>query len=437
MRALSGPESSVTSANRAVAFIFVAVLLNSVGFGIVMPVLPELIVDVTGDPLHEAARHGGWLVFVYALMQFFCAPLAGNLSDRFGRRPVLLGSLFVFGLDYLIMGFAPTLAWLYAGRLVAGMSATSFAIANACVADLFPPEKRAQNFGLMGAAFGVGFILGPVIGGFLGEFGPRTPFFATAGIAFATAAFGWLAIPETLPREHRRPFRASRANPLGAFRQMRRFPVVIGILAAYFLYMTAQNSLPVTWAFFSIERYGWGPREIGFSLGFVGACMLIVQGFVIRRAIPAWGAERCASWGLALAAVSLLGYALLSPVGWMLYVWIVVGAGVGTRDAGPHRRHVETRGGRRPGGTAGRDRQRGECHLGGEPPRDDAALRLVHVAGGARLLPRRGLRARGGAGVREPCRGGQDAGATRYGRLIPGGYTAPPAGGGGGSALQT
>ena len=329
MRARPDPESSVTSANRAVAFIFVAVLLNSVGFGIVMPVLPELIVDVTGDPLHEAARHGGWLVFVYALMQFFCAPLAGNLSDRFGRRPVLLGSLFVFGLDHLIMGFAPTLAWLYAGRLVAGMSATSFAIANACVADLFPPEKRAQNFGLMGAAFGAGFILGPVIGGFLGEFGPRTPFFATAGIAFATVAFGWLAIPETLAREHRRPFRASRANPLGAFRQMRRFPVVIGILAAYFLYMTAQNSLPVTWAFFSIERYGWGPREIGFSLGFVGGCMLIVQGFVIRRAIPAWGAERCASWGLALAAVSLLGYALLSPVGWMLYVWIVVGAGSG------------------------------------------------------------------------------------------------------------
>ena len=137
----------MTSANRAVTFIFVTVLLNSVGFGIVMPVLPELIVDVTGDALHDAARHAGWLAFVYALMQFFCAPLAGNLSDRFGRRPVLLLSLFVFGLDYLIMGFAPTLAWLYVGRLVAGMSATSFAIANACVADLFPPEKRAQNFG--------------------------------------------------------------------------------------------------------------------------------------------------------------------------------------------------------------------------------------------------------------------------------------------------
>ena len=319
----------MTSTNRAVAFIFVTVLLNSVGFGIVMPVLPELIVDVTGDPLHEAARHGGWLVFVYALMQFFFAPLAGNLSDRFGRRPVLLVSLFVFGLDYLIMGFAPTLAWLYVGRLVAGISATSFAIANACVADLFPPDKRAQNFGLMGAAFGVGFILGPVIGGFLGEFGPRTPFFATAAIAFANAAFGWVAVPETLAPENRRPFHLGRANPLGAFRQMAHLPLVVGILAAYFLYMLAQNSLPVTWAFFSMERYAWGPREVGFSLGAVGVCMLIVQGFVIRRAIPAWGAERVAAVGLALAALSFVGYALLSPVGWMLYVWIVVGSGSG------------------------------------------------------------------------------------------------------------
>ena len=167
----------VTNVKWAVAFVFVTVLLNSVGFGIILPVLPELIVDVTGDPLHEAARYGGWLAFAYASMQFIFSPLAGNLSDRFGRRPVLLVSLLVFGLDYLIMGLAPTLAWLFLGRLIAGTSATSFGIANACIADLFPPEKRAQNFGLIGAAFGVGFILGPVIGGFLGEFGPRTPFF--------------------------------------------------------------------------------------------------------------------------------------------------------------------------------------------------------------------------------------------------------------------
>ena len=318
----------VTNVKWAVAFVFVTVLLNSVGFGIILPVLPELIVDVTGDPLHEAARYGGWLAFAYASMQFIFSPLAGNLSDRFGRRPVLLVSLLVFGLDYLIMGLAPTLAWLFLGRIIAGTSATSFGIANACIADLFPPEKRAQNFGLIGAAFGVGFILGPVIGGFLGEFGPRTPFFATAGIAFANALFGWIAMPETLREADRRPFQLARANPLGAFRQVAHFPLVAGILGAYFLYMLAHDSLPAIWAFYTMDRYGWGPREVGFSLGAVGVCMLIVQGVLIRRIIPLLGSQRTAYVGLMLTVVAFFGYAL-SSAGWMMYIWIVVGSGSG------------------------------------------------------------------------------------------------------------
>ncbi|MCY3821331.1 MAG: TCR/Tet family MFS transporter [Gammaproteobacteria bacterium] len=312
----------------AVGFIFVTVLLNSIGFGIILPVLPELIVDITGDPVHEAARYGGWLAFAYASMQFIFSPMAGNLSDRFGRCPVLLVSLFVFGIDYLIMGLAPTLAWLFVGRLIAGTSGATYGIANACIADLFPPDKRAQNFGLIGAAFGVGFILGPVIGGFLGEFGPRTPFFVTAGIAFANALFGLLVIPETLKEEDRRPFRFGRANPLGAFRQMGRFPVVAGILGAYFLYMMAHDSLPAVWAFYTMDRYGWGPRDVGFSLGVVGVCMLVVQGFLIRKIIPLWGSRRTAYVGLMLAAVAFFGYAL-SPVGWAMYMWIVIGAGSG------------------------------------------------------------------------------------------------------------
>ena len=318
----------VTNVKWAVAFVFVTVLLNSVGFGIILPVLPELIVDVTGDPLHEAARYGGWLAFAYASMQFIFSPLAGNLSDRFGRRPVLLVSLLVFGVDYLIMGLAPTLAWLFLGRIIAGTSATSFGIANACIADLFPAEKRAQNFGLIGAAFGVGFILGPVIGGFLGEFGPRTPFFATAGIAFANALFGWIAMPETLRKEDRRPFQLARANPLGAFRQVAHFPVVAGILGAYFLYMLAHDSLPAIWAFYTMDRYGWGPREVGFSLGAVGVCMLIVQGVLIRKIIPLLGSKRTAYAGLVLTTVAFFGYAL-SSTGWAMYIWIVVGSGSG------------------------------------------------------------------------------------------------------------
>ena len=319
---------AVTNVKWAVAFVFVTVLLNSVGFGIILPVLPELIVDITGDPLHEAARYGGWLAFAYASMQFIFSPVAGNLSDRFGRRPLLLASLVVFGVDYLIMGLAPTLAWLFLGRLIAGTSATSFGIANACIADLFPPEKRAQNFGLIGAAFGVGFILGPVIGGFLGEFGPRTPFFATAGIAFANALFGWIAMPETLRKEDRRPFQLARANPLGAFRQVAHFPVVAGILGAYFLYMLAHDSLPAIWAFYTMDRYGWGPREVGFSLGAVGVCMLIVQGVLIRKIIPLWGSKRTAYVGFVLTAVAFLGYAF-SSAGWVMYIWIVVGSGSG------------------------------------------------------------------------------------------------------------
>ena len=319
---------TVTNVKWAVTFIFVTVLLNSVGFGIILPVLPELIVDITGDPLHEAARYGGWLAVAYASMQFIFSPLAGNLSDRFGRRPVLLVSLFVFGFDYLIMGLAPTLGWLFLGRIIAGTSATSFGIANACIADLFPPDKRAQNFGLIGAAFGVGFIVGPVIGGFLGEFGPRTPFFATAGIAFANALFGWLAMPETLPAEDRRPFRLARANPLGAIRQVGHFPVVAGMLGAYFLYVLAHDSLPVIWAFYTMERYDWGPREVGFSLAVVGVCMLLVQGILIRKIIPLWGSQRSAYVGLVLAAIAFFGYAL-SSAGWMMYIWIVVGAGSG------------------------------------------------------------------------------------------------------------
>ncbi len=312
----------------AVTFVFITVLLNSIGFGIILPVLPELLVDITGDPVHEAARYGGWLAFAYASMQFIFSPVAGNLSDRFGRRPVLLVSLFVFGVDYLIMGLAPTLAWLFVGRLIAGTSGATYGIANACIADLFPPDKRAQNFGLIGAAFGVGFILGPVIGGFLGEFGPRTPFFVTAGIAFANVLFGWLVIPETLKEEDRRPFRFARANPLGAFRQVGQFPVVTGILGAYFLYMLAHDSLPAVWSFYTIDRYGWSPRDVGFSLGVVGVCMLVVQGFLIRKIIPLWGSKRTAYVGLTLAIVAFFGYAL-SPVGWAMYIWIVIGAGSG------------------------------------------------------------------------------------------------------------
>ena len=312
----------------ALAFIFVTVLLDSIGFGIIMPVVPQLIMDVSGEPLASAAQYGGWLMFVYAAMQFFSAPVLGNLSDRFGRRPVLLLSLLLMGGDYLLMGWAPSIAWLFLGRFIAGISASTYGIANAFIADSFPPEERAKNFALMGAAFGTGFIVGPVIGGFLGEFGPRAPFYAAAALAFANVLYGFFVLPESLKAENRRRFEWKRANPFGAFNQLWRYPMVIGLVFAYFFYLIGHHSLPSVWSYFAIEKFGWSPAEIGFSLGAVGVCMIVVQTYLIRRFLNRYGTERTAYIGLTLTIISFLGYALV-PFGWMMYLVIAVGAARG------------------------------------------------------------------------------------------------------------
>ncbi|HXN79745.1 MAG TPA: MFS transporter, partial [Steroidobacteraceae bacterium] len=275
-----------TAGKGAFVFVFVAVLIDSIGFGIILPVLPRLIMQLTGVTVDRAAAYGGWLSFVYALMQFFCAPVLGNLSDHFGRRPVLLFALLALGLDYLIMGFAPVIGWLFAGRMVAGIAGASFTPAYAYVADITAPEKRAQSFGLMGAAFGVGFILGPAIGGLLGNFGPRAPFFAAGAIALANFAFGCFALPESLPRESRRAFHWARANPLGTLVQMRKYPVVSLMLGALFLWQLGHQVLPSTWAFYTISKFHWTSAEVGYSLAFVGFLMAVAQGVLTRVLIP-------------------------------------------------------------------------------------------------------------------------------------------------------
>ena len=312
----------------ALAFIFVTVLLDSIGFGIIAPVVPQLIMEVSGEPLASAAQYGGWLMFVYAAMQFLSAPVLGNLSDRFGRRPVLLLSLLLMGGDYLLMGWAPSMAWLFLGRFIAGISAGTYGIANAFIADTFPPEERAKNFALMGAAFGVGFIVGPVVGGFLGEIGPRAPFYAAAGVAFANVLYGFLVLPESLKPENRRRFEWRRANPLGAFNQLWRYPMVMGLVFAYFFYLVGHHSLPSVWSYFAIEKFGWSPTEIGFSLGAVGACVILVQTYLIRRFLERYGTERTAHIGLTLTIIAFLGYAFV-PFGWMLYIAIALGAAQG------------------------------------------------------------------------------------------------------------
>jgi MFS transporter, DHA1 family, tetracycline resistance protein len=303
----------------ALLFIFTLVLIDAIGFGIILPVLPGLIMQLTGVGIDRAARYGGWLSFVYALMQFFCAPVLGNLSDRFGRRLVLLYSVLSLGIDYLIMGFAPTIGWLFVGRAIAGMAGASFTPAYAYVADITPPEQRAQNFGLMSAAFGVGFILGPAIGGLLGSFGPRAPFFAAGALALANFAFGCFALPESLPPEKRRPFHWARANPLGTLRQMRRYPVVLLMLGALLLWQLAHQVLPSTWNFYTIAKFHWTSAQVGASLAFVGLLMALAQGVLTRVLIPWLGGERRAALvGMAAAFVAYVGYALATR-GWMMY----------------------------------------------------------------------------------------------------------------------
>jgi DHA1 family tetracycline resistance protein-like MFS transporter len=304
----------------AFVFLFIAVLVDSIGFGIILPVLPGLIMHLTGVTIDRAAAYGGGLSFVYAVMQFFCAPVLGNLSDHFGRRPVLLFALLALGIDYFIMGLAPAIGWLFVGRAVAGLAGASFTPAYAYVADITPAERRAQNFGLMGAAFGIGFIVGPGIGAVLSHLGVRAPFFAAGVIALANTALGFVALPESLPPELRRTFHWARANPLGTLAQMRKYPIVLVMLGALFLWQLAHQVLPSTWTFYTISKFHWTAAQVGYSLVFVGTLMAITQGLLARVLIPWLGGERRAALaGMGCAFLAYIGYATVTQ-GWMMYV---------------------------------------------------------------------------------------------------------------------
>lgn len=306
----------------AVGFIFVTLLLDIIGLGIIIPVIPQLIQELTGADVSEASRYGGWLLFAYAFFQFLFAPLVGALSDRYGRRPVLLLSLLGFGLDYLVLAFAPTLAWLFVARVVSGIFGASFTTGFAYIADVSPPEKRAQNFGLVGAAFGLGFIIGPVTGGILGELGPRVPFFVAAGLTLLNMAYGYFVLPESLPADRRRPFEWKRANPLGTLLALRRYPQVIGLISSLVFVYIASHAVQGTWAYFTIEKFNWSPKDIGLSLGAVGILSAFVQGFLIRKAIPALGAWRTLIVGMVCNVVGLILFALVQQQ-WMLYAFLV------------------------------------------------------------------------------------------------------------------
>lgn len=302
-------------------FIFLTILIDTIGFGIVLPVLPTLIIELTGKTLSEASIDAGWLALAFAAMQFVFGPVMGNLSDRFGRRPVLLVSLVAFGLDYLLMAVAPTISLLFVGRALAGIAGAAHAPANAYIADITPPEKRAQSFGLLGAAFGLGFILGPALGGLLGGWGTRAPFWVAAGCAFVNAAFGLLVLPESLSPANRRTFTWGRANPFGSFARLKESRVVLDLAAALFLWQLAHQVLPTTWAFFTMLRFNWSEGAVGASLAFAGVAMALVQGYGTRRLIPWLGERRAASFGLVMGVLGFLGYAFATR-DWMMYFWI-------------------------------------------------------------------------------------------------------------------
>lgn len=319
-----------TSGQGALFFIVITVIIDVVGLGIIIPVMPTLIQELTGGTLSDASTYGGWLMFAYASTQFFFASVLGNLSDRFGRRPVLLISLLGFCINYALMGFAPSLMWLFAGRLVAGVTGASHTVAAAYIADVSPPDKRAQNFGLLGAAFGIGFIIGPVLGGLLGHYGSRVPFFAAAALSLLNCVYGYFIVPESLPVEKRRPFSWRKANPIGSFKHIRKFPEISTLVVCIALVNIAAHSVQSTWAYYTMERYGWNERMVGISLGFMGVLLAIVQAGLLRVIIPKFGAERSVILGLSLYTVALPMMAFAFEP-WMLFAAAIpyVFAGIG------------------------------------------------------------------------------------------------------------
>jgi MFS transporter, DHA1 family, tetracycline resistance protein len=316
----------------ALGFIFVTLVLLVLGFGIIIPVLPNLVKQFNGGSVAEGSSSYGWLVGVYAVMQFVASPVLGSLSDRFGRRKVILVALAGSAIDYVIMGLAPSLAWLFLARVISGMTAGSLATCNAYIADVTPPEKRAQGYGLVGAAFGLGFIIGPAVGGLLGEINLKLPFFVAAGCVGANWLYGAFVLPESLPPKNRRPFSWRRANPVGSLLALRRFRGVVDLACMHFIFNFANSMLQTIWVLYTGYRYGWSNLQVGLSLAFIGTMAVVVQGGLVRRIIARIGERKGLVVGLLLSSFAMAGYGTATK-GWMIYVIVLIGAWGGI--AGP------------------------------------------------------------------------------------------------------
>lgn len=292
------------------------------GWGLIIPVMPDLISQLKNIPVNEASPYGAWLLSAYAITQFLFAPVIGNLSDKYGRRPVLLCSLIGFGIDYLFLALAPSYGWLFIGRIIAGITGASFTTASAYIADVSTPETRAKNFGMIGAAFGLGFIIGPALGGLLAGWGIRAPFYAAAGLCLLNTLYGYFVLPESLSEEHRREFHWKRANPFGSLMLFKRYPVLGKLAFSFFLIYMAAQSIQGNWNFFTIYRFHWTEKLVGISLAVIGLLVGLVQAGLTRVVNPKLGNERSIYLGLTLYTIGLVLFAFATQ-SWMMFAILV------------------------------------------------------------------------------------------------------------------
>lgn len=306
----------------ALGFIFITMLIDVIGWGIIIPVIPGLIEELIQGDISEAAKVGGWITFAYAITQFIFAPLIGNLSDQFGRRPIILISLLGFTLDYILLALAPSITWLFIGRIIAGITGASITTASAYIADISTIENRAKNFGMIGAAFGLGFIIGPVIGGLLGQYGARVPFYAAAALCFLNFLYGYFILPESLPKEKRSVLNLKKANPIGSFLHLKKYPKLIGLASSMFLLYVASHAIQSNWSFFTMYKFNWDEKMVGISLGVIGLFVALVQGVLIRWVNPWLGNEKSIYAGFFLYSLGMLLFTFANQ-SWMMFIFLI------------------------------------------------------------------------------------------------------------------
>ncbi|HUR66944.1 MAG TPA: TCR/Tet family MFS transporter [Chitinophagaceae bacterium] len=311
-----------SSRKAAVGFIFVTLLIDIMGWGLIIPVMPTLISQLKGIPVNEASPYGAWLVSAYAITQFIFGPIIGNLSDKYGRRPVLLFSLFGFAIDYLFMALVPTYGLLFVGRIISGITGASITTASAYIADISTNENRAKNFGMIGAAFGIGFIAGPALGGLLAGWGVRAPFYAAAALCLLNALYGYFVLPESLSVENRRHFHWKKINPLGGFQFIRKHKAIIGLACCYFLLYLGAQSVMANWSYYTIYKFGWREKMVGISLAAVGLVVGVVQAGLTRVITPRLGNEKTIYLGMSFYITGLILFAIATE-SWMMFAFIL------------------------------------------------------------------------------------------------------------------